>query len=190
MPGDEWQRFANLRAYYGLMWGYPGKKLLFMGQEFGQRSEWNFAGAARLAPAATTRRTAACRLLVRDLNRLYRDLPALHARDCEAEGFRWIVADDAAQSVFAWLRLGAGRSRRWWCSCNFTPVPRADYRIGLPHAGALAGDAEHRRRRLWRLGPRQSRARSTAEPVGAHGLPASAELLLPPLARVVAGAGR
>ena len=88
MPGDDWQKFANLRAYYALMWGYPGKKLLFMGQEFAQRREWSESGPLDWhlldAPAHE-----GVRRLVRDLNRLYREKPALHARDCEGEGFAW-----------------------------------------------------------------------------------------------------
>ena len=107
MSGDDWQKFANLRAYYGLMWGYPGKKLLFMGQEFAQRREWSEERALdwdllnHPAHAGVSR-------LVRDLNRLYREKPALHARDCEAEGFEWLVVDDAQASVFAWLRKAPG----------------------------------------------------------------------------------
>jgi len=106
MPGDEWQRFANARAYYAFMWGHPGKKLLFMGQEFGQTSEWNCNEALPWwlldhPPHQGLQR------LVRDLNALYRSRTALHARDCEPEGFRWIVVNDDSQSVFAFLRMGA-----------------------------------------------------------------------------------
>jgi len=106
MPGDEWQRFANARAYYGFMWGHPGKKLLFMGQEFGQTSEWNCDEALpwRLLEFWPHQGLQA---LVRDLNRLYRETPALYARDCELEGFRWIVVDDDAQSVLAFLRMAS-----------------------------------------------------------------------------------
>ena len=94
MSGDEWQKFATLRAYYGLMWGYPGKKLLFMGQEFAQLREWSEARALdwELCDAAPH---AGVQALVRDLNRIYTGKAALHACDCEAEGFEWLVADDA-----------------------------------------------------------------------------------------------
>nr|WP_246438468.1 1,4-alpha-glucan branching protein GlgB [Novosphingobium piscinae] len=144
MSGDDWQKFANLRAYYGLMWGYPGKKLLFMGQEFAQRREWSEARALdwdlRRAPAHEGVRT-----LVRDLNRLYRDLPALHARDCEPDGFAWLVVDDAAQSVFAWLRKAPG-ARPVAVISNMTPAVRETYRLPLPHDGrwreVLNSDAE------------------------------------------------
>ena len=134
MSGDDWQQFANLRAYYGLMWGYPGKKLLFMGQEFAQRREWSEERALDWglldAPAHEgTRR------LVRDLNRLYRKLPALHARDCEGEGFEWLVVDDSANSVFAWLRKAPGE-RPVAVVANLTPALRSDYRVPLPHDGA------------------------------------------------------
>src|SRR5271167_556814 len=106
MPGDEWQRFANVRAYYGFMWGHPGKKLLFMGQEFGQTSEWNANGELPwwLLDHAPHQGLQA---VVRDLNALYRSRPALHVRDCEPEGFRWIIVDDEHQSVLAFLRRGA-----------------------------------------------------------------------------------
>jgi 1,4-alpha-glucan branching enzyme len=144
MSGDEWQKFANLRAYYGLMWGYPGKKLLFMGQEFAQRREWSEERALDWelldAPAHD-----GVRKLVRDLNHLYREKPALHARDCEAEGFEWLVVDDAAASVFAWLRNAPG-APPIAVVCNMTPALHSHYRLPLPHDGrwreVLNSDAE------------------------------------------------
>jgi 1,4-alpha-glucan branching enzyme len=133
MSGDEWQKFATLRAYYGMMWGYPGKKLLFMGQEFAQSREWSEERALDWdlldAPAH-----AGVRALVRDLNRLYRTTPALHARDCEGEGFEWLIVDDAANSVFAWLRKAPG-ARPVLVISNMTPVQRDFYRVPLPHDG-------------------------------------------------------
>ncbi|MEO6091925.1 MAG: 1,4-alpha-glucan branching protein GlgB [Novosphingobium sp.] len=145
MSGDDWQQFASLRAYYGLMWGYPGKKLLFMGQEFAQRREWSEARALdwdlRGAPAHE-----GVRNLVRDLNGIYRAKPALHARDCEPEGFEWLQADDAANSVFAWLRKAPGEPPIAVVS-NMTPTLRGDYRLPLPHDGVwrelLNSDAAH-----------------------------------------------
>ena len=133
MSGDDWQKFATLRAYYAFMWGYPGKKLLFMGQEFAQRAEWSEERALDwwLLDHAPHR---GVRQLVRDLNAAYRSRPALHARDCEGEGFSWLVVDDAARSVFAWLRKAPGAPPVAVVS-NFTPVPREDYRLPLPHAG-------------------------------------------------------
>jgi 1,4-alpha-glucan branching enzyme len=133
MSGDDWQQFANLRAYYALMWGYPGKKLLFMGQEFAQRREWSEDRALdwelRDAPAHEGVRT-----LLRDLNRLYREKPALHARDCEAEGFEWLIVDDSRNSVFAWLRRAPG-ARPIAVVSNLTPALRSHYRLPLPHDG-------------------------------------------------------
>jgi 1,4-alpha-glucan branching enzyme len=180
MPGDEWQRFANARAYYSFMWAHPGKKLLFMGQEFGQTSEWNFDQGLdwHLLDHAPHRGLQA---LIRDLNRLYRAVSALHSRDCEAGGFRWIVVDDAEQSIIAWLRYGGPGDRPVAAITNFTPVPRQGYRIGLPSAGRwreiLNSDASiYGGSGLGNLGA------ITARNEPAHGLPASAEILLPPLA--------
>ena len=133
MSGDDWQRFANLRAYYTLMWGYPGKKLLFMGQEFAQRREWSESQALDWelvdAPAHS-----GVRRLVRDLNRVYRQNPALHARDCEGEGFQWAIADDKANSVFAWVRRAPGAAPVAVIA-NMTPVVRENYRVPLPESG-------------------------------------------------------
>ena len=133
MSGDDWQKFANLRAYYTLMWGYPGKKLLFMGQEFAQRREWNESDPLDWwlleAPAH-----AGVRRLVRDLNRLYRDKPALHARDCESDGFAWAVVDDRENSVFAWIRQAPGTAPIAVIA-NMTPVARRDYRLSVPADG-------------------------------------------------------
>ncbi len=133
MPGDGWQKFANLRSYYAFMWGYPGKKLLFMGQEFAQGAEWSEARGLDwwqldLEPHK------GMQALVRDLNHIYRTNPALHQRDCEPEGFEWLVADDAEYSVYAWLRKAPGQPPVAVVS-NFTPVPRVGYGLPLPHAG-------------------------------------------------------
>ncbi|MCW2406559.1 1,4-alpha-glucan branching enzyme [Sphingobium sp. B1D7B] len=133
MAGDDWQKFANLRAYYAFMWGYPGKKLLFMGQEFAQRREWSEARALDWelldAPAH-----AGIRTLIRDLNGLYRSLPALYQRDCEGEGFEWLIVDDRENSVFAWVRKAPGEAPVAVIA-NMTPVVHYDYRVPLPHDG-------------------------------------------------------
>jgi 1,4-alpha-glucan branching enzyme len=133
MPGDRWQKFANLRAYLGFMWAHPGKKLLFMGGEIAQEREWDHDGEIDWGllhdPAH-----AGVQRLVGDLNRLYRDLPALHARDCEPDGFRWLVGGDRANSVFAFLRQAPGEAPVL-AVVNMTPVPRHGYRIGVPQAG-------------------------------------------------------
>jgi 1,4-alpha-glucan branching enzyme len=182
MPGDDWRRFAGLRAYFGFMWGYPGKKLLFMGQEFGQWREWAFAGALDWNLLDYPRHDGV-RQAVRDLNRLHRDTPALHARDCEPEGFRWIVVDDKDQSVVAWLRTGESGDAPVVVVCNFTPVPRADYRIGLPHAGRwreiFNSDAHaYGGSGVGNFGSVQAQERPS------HGFDASAAIVLPPLSTV------
>ncbi len=133
MAGDDWQKFATLRAFDGFMWGYPGKKLLFMGQEFAQRREWAESRALDWNEADLPAH-AGVRSALRDLNHLYRDRPALHARDCEGEGFEWLVADDAANSVFAWVRRAPGSSDVIVIS-HFTPTLRTGYRLRLPGSG-------------------------------------------------------
>jgi 1,4-alpha-glucan branching enzyme len=130
MPGDEWQRFANLRAYYGFMWGHPGKKLLFMGQEFAQPHEWQHDHALPWALCEVPLHAGVQRL-VRDLNQAYRGHPALHRLDHDGAGFRWLVGDDAQHCVLAWMRYDdSGQCAI--VACNFTPLPRAGYRIDLP----------------------------------------------------------
>ena len=134
MSGDEWQKFANLRAYYAFMWGYPGKKLLFMGQEFAQRAEWNEDKSLdwHLLDYATHQ---GVQTLVRDLNHTHQASAALHQKDCEASGFEWLIVDDAAQSVFAWLRRGLHNSAPVAVIANLTPVVRQHYRVPVPHIG-------------------------------------------------------
>jgi 1,4-alpha-glucan branching enzyme len=134
MPGDEWQRFANLRAYYGFMFGHPGKKLLFMGGEFGQQHEWRHDQSLDWHLLERAQHIGIQRL-IRDLNRLYRDLPALHALDCDATGFEWLIMHDADRSVFAWLRKGRETHERCLVVVNFTPGVYRDYRIKVPFAG-------------------------------------------------------
>jgi 1,4-alpha-glucan branching enzyme len=134
MPGDQWQRFANLRAYYGFMFGHPGKKLLFMGNEFAQENEWRHDHSLdwHLLHQASH---AGIRNLVRDLNRLYRSVPALHDLDCDSAGFEWLVTHDADRGVFAWLRKGRTTGERCIVVVNFTPQVYHDYRIKVPFAG-------------------------------------------------------
>jgi len=144
MPGDNWQRFANLRAYYAFMFGHPGKKLMFMGSEFGQDSEWNHD--VGLPWHLTGQEShAGVQRLVRDLNRLYCSTPALHALDCDTAGFEWLIADDASHSTFAWLRKGKNPNDRCVVVANFTPEVLRDYRVRVPFAGtwreALNSDA-------------------------------------------------
>ncbi|MBR0558139.1 1,4-alpha-glucan branching protein GlgB [Ciceribacter sp. L1K23] len=133
MPGDDWQKFANLRAYYAFMWGYPGKKLLFMGQEFAQWSEWSESQSLDWT-LLQYHLHEGMRRLVRDLNFTYRSKPALHARDCEGEGFEWLVADDEDNSIFAWQRKAPGE-KPVVVICNLTPTYRERHGIPLPAEG-------------------------------------------------------
>ena len=182
MPGDEWQKHANARAYYAYMWAHPGKKLLFMGQEFGQSSEWNFRQSLDWHLCETPLHRG-LQLLVRDLNHLYRDIPALHARDCEGEGFRWIVADDAQQSVYAWHRTTGADDSGIVAVSNFTPMVRENYRIGFPKAGVwreiMNSDAAH-----YGGGNVGNAGSVIATQISSHGFDASAEITIPPLATV------
>lgn len=182
MAGDDWQKFANLRAYYAFMWGYPGKKLLFMGQEFAQREEWNEATALDWwlldAPAHE-----GVRRLVSDLNAVYRELPALHARDCEPEGFEWIIANDHANSIIAWARH-APDSPPVVVISNFTPVPRTPYRMPMPAAGRwierINTDAG------WYSGSNiGNQGVINATEGNEYGYPATAEIVLPPLSTLI-----
>lgn len=145
MPGDRWQQFANLRVYLSFMWTHPGKKLLFMGCEFGQWREWDHDQALDWYLLQYAHHQGV-RDLVADLNQLYRNEPALYERDGYADGFEWLIGDDHHNSVFAWLRHGAGPGSALLVVHNFTPIPRNDYRVGVPFAGEwevlLNSDAE------------------------------------------------
>ena len=133
MPGGEWEKFANLRAYYGFMWAHPGKKLLFMGQEFAQGREWTHSQSLDWHLLDNPDHLG-MQAFVRDLNRVYRDTPALHVNDCRPEGFAWIEANDAAASVFAWVRKGRDGDPMVLAVVNMTPVERS-YRLGFPAGG-------------------------------------------------------
>ncbi len=183
MPGDDWQKFANLRLLFGYQYTTPGKALLFMGDEFGQWHEWNHDSQLdwhllRWEPHRGLQR------FVRDLNTLVRGERALHELDCQSEGFSWISADDAACSVYSYCRLAADPSHLVVVVLNMTPVPRSDYRIGVPQPGyyeeALNSDATiYGGSNLGNTGGRQ------AEPIPMHGRPQSIALTLPPLSMLV-----
>ncbi|HLI16889.1 MAG TPA: 1,4-alpha-glucan branching protein GlgB [Rhodanobacteraceae bacterium] len=180
MPGDEWQRFANLRAYFGFMWGHPGKKLLFMGGEFAQRSEWTHDAELEWHRLEQPQH-GGVQTLVRDLNRVYRECSALHELDCDAQGFQWLEMNDQERSVYAFLRWDTQRARPMLVVCNFTPVPRQAYRVGVPFQGfwreRINTDALHYGGSgLGNLGGVH------AEAVPWHGQPQSVSLVLPPLA--------
>ena len=133
MPGTDWERFANLRAYYAFMWTQPGKKLLFMGCEFAQPEEWNHDSELNWT-AAEQPAHKGVQHLVRDLNNLYRDTPALHAKDCETSGFQWIC-NDPSQSTIGFVRYGTQDDAPVLVVCNFTPVERTGFRVGVPASG-------------------------------------------------------
>ncbi len=193
MPGDRWQQHANLRALYGYMWAHPGKKLLFMGCEIGQWREWNFEGELDWFLLDEPDHRGMVRV-VRDLNRICQRLPALYELDDEAEGFRWIDCNDAPNSVIAFVRYPSfvtpkGRKGKITTRkgvhlvavCNFTPLPRLGYRIGVPRRCAylelLNTDArEYGGSGMGNMG------RVEIEDVPAHGFPQSVVLTLPPLA--------
>ena len=182
MPGNDWQKFANLRLLYGYMFGQPGKKLLFMGGEFAQWNEWHHESSLdwhllRQPPHAGVQR------LVEDLNKLYVGEPALHELDLNAAGFGWIIANDSDQSVLIFMRRGKTTGAVMLVACNFTPTPREDYRVGVPWGGfwreVLNSDAaEYGGSGIGNDGGRH------AGPDPSHGRPYSLSLTLPPLAVV------
>ncbi|MBN9022517.1 MAG: 1,4-alpha-glucan branching protein GlgB [Rhizobiales bacterium] len=179
MPGDRWQKFANLRAYFGFMWTHPGKKLLFMGGEFAQEREWNYNQSLDwhlLADPAHRQ----VQDLVRDLNRLYRTLGALHVHDCDPEGFAWIDVGDADNSVLTFVRYGNDGDPPVLVVCNFTPVVRDGFRIGLPRGGHWA-ERLNTDAAVYGGSDVGNPNGLTAEPVPWNDQPQSATLRLPPL---------
>nr|WP_314073738.1 1,4-alpha-glucan branching protein GlgB [uncultured Roseococcus sp.] len=183
MPGDEWQRYANLRAYLSFMWTHPGKKLLFMGCEFAQPREWSHDRSLDWHLLDEPRH-AGMQRLVRDLNELYAGMPALHALDCDPAGFRWVVLDDSEASVFAWLRFGPDGAAPALVVCNFTPVTRQGYRLGVPQGGdwqeVFNSDAG-----IYGGSNTGNGGRVFAWDEASHGLEASLSLTLPALGTLV-----
>ena len=180
MPGDEWQQFANLRLLYAYQWTYPGKKLLFMGSEWGQRGEWNFDAELEWS-ALDYPPHRGVQSLVADLNRLYREQPALHAHEFEAEGFAWIDCHDADQSVISYRRRAG--DEEVIVVLNFTPMVRQGYRLGVPAAGwyevLLNSDSE------FYGGSNTGLPGAMSRDLPWMGLPCSIELTLPPLGALV-----
>ncbi|HZP30111.1 MAG TPA: 1,4-alpha-glucan branching protein GlgB, partial [Acidimicrobiia bacterium] len=179
MPGDPWQQRANLRALYGYMWAHPGKKLLFMGGELGQMQEWRSGGSIDWHLLEQPEH-AGIQELVRDLNVRYRDEPALWGADFEPAGFRWLEADDADANVIAFARLAADGRRAVVCACNFSPVPRTGYRLGLPAGGRWRELLNTDEVRYGGGGVGNPRP-VAAEERPWHDQPFSAEVTLPPL---------
>jgi 1,4-alpha-glucan branching enzyme len=182
MPGDDWQKFANLRLLLGYMYLQPGKKLLFMGGEFGQWSEWNHDVSLdwhvlEHAPHQGLKRW------VRDLNTTYRAQAALHELDCEPGGFAWLDCNDAQQSTLSFLRRGRSDADQCVVVCNFTPMPRQDFRVGVPPGGGwreiLNSDAG-----IYGGSGQGNLGRAELTAVPWHGHPCSILITLPPLAVV------
>ncbi len=182
MGGDEWAKFAGLRAYYGLMWAHPGKKLLFMGQEFAPWDEWT---EKRSLDWHLTNfdRHGGMQKLVKDLNHAYAELGALHGRDCEGEGFNWLIGDDQENSVFAWARFSDGTNPVVMIS-NLTPVLREGYSVPMPKAGLwierINTDAE-----IYGGTGKGNSGVVIADQAGSKGQPASAMITLPPMATLI-----
>jgi 1,4-alpha-glucan branching enzyme len=183
MPGDEWQKFANLRLLYGFMFGHPGKKLLFMGSEFGQWSEWNHDSGLDWHLLESPLHSGLARW-VRDLNTLYRGQPALHELDFDAGGFAWVDCNDIQRSVVSFLRRGRNPEDQVLFVCNFTPVVRQNYRVGVPREGfwkeVLNSDAP-----LYGGGGQGNFGGLEAVALPIHGQPYSLNMTLPPLGIVV-----
>jgi 1,4-alpha-glucan branching enzyme len=182
MPGDRWRKFANLRALYAYMWAYPGKKLLFMGGEFGQWHEWNHAQSLDWHLLQEPDHQG-LQTLVRDLNHAYRAEPALWEEDRDWSGFQWIDVNNADENVLAFLRRGPRSGRQVVCVCNLSPVVRHHYRVGLPKGGRYrellnTDSARYGGSNVGNAGAIH------AEPHPCHGMPHSAAIVLPPLATV------
>jgi 1,4-alpha-glucan branching enzyme len=183
MPGDQWQRFANLRAYFGFMWAHPGKKLLFMGGEIAQEREWNHDASVAWELLNNPLHSGIQRL-VRDLNRIYATEPALHGTDTAPECFEWAVVDDHVNSVFAMLRVARDGGSIILAVSNMTPVPRIGYRIGVPRTGLwheiLNTDAEiYGGSNMGNGGPQHT------ENISAHRHSISLALTIPPLSTLL-----
>ncbi|OGP33448.1 MAG: 1,4-alpha-glucan branching enzyme [Deltaproteobacteria bacterium GWC2_65_14] len=182
MPGDEWQQFANLRALYGYMYAQPGKKLLFMGGEFGQRREWSHEGSLEWDVLEYPVHAGLSRW-VEELNRFYRNEPALHERDFDPAGFEWVDCQDADQSVISLLRKGRTTDDILLGVFNFTPVPRHNYRLGVPRGGfwqeVLNSDA-----REYGGSGQGNIGGVEAVPIPVHGRLHSLTVVVPPLAAV------
>lgn len=182
MPGDHWQQFANLRLLYSYMWAQPAKKLLFMGGEFGQRPEWNHKSQLEWFVLEDAGHRGV-QHLIRDLNRVYRAEPAMHEFDADPEGFEWVDANDANASALSFLRRSKSTGETVLCVFNFTPIPRLNYRVGIPHGGTwkelFNSDAQ-----IYMGSGHGNLGMKHSENVPHHGYGFSLNLTLPPLGAV------
>ncbi|MBI2790296.1 MAG: 1,4-alpha-glucan branching protein GlgB [Elusimicrobia bacterium] len=182
MPGDDWQKFANLRLLFAWQWAMPGKKLVFQGGEMGQRQEWSHDRSLDWHLLVHDSHKGVMRWVER-LNRVYRSEPALHERDCDDRGFEWVDASDADNSVLSFLRKGASEDEQVLCVFNFTPVPRGDYRVGVPCGGWWAELADSDATEFGGSGVTLGGGiKADKEPW--HGRPFSVKVHLPPMAAV------
>jgi 1,4-alpha-glucan branching enzyme len=182
MPGDLWQKFANLRLLYAYMYAQPGKKLLFMGGEFGQWREWSHEDSLDWHLLDFESHRAIQRWLS-DLNRTYREERALHEMDCESSGFEWIDGSDSQQSILSFMRKSGGAGEMILVVSNFTPVPRYGYRVGVPRPGVwreiLNSDAK-----IYGGADVGNFGETPSQPVLAHGRQNSLNLNVPPLGTI------
>jgi 1,4-alpha-glucan branching enzyme len=183
MPGDSWRQFANLRLLYGYMWGHPGKKLLFMGGEFGQRSEWVHEGSLEWHLLQHPEHEG-LRRWVGDLNRLYRAEPSLHQLDFDQSGFEWVDCNDSEQSVLTFLRQPRGCGAALLVVCNFTPVPRTNYIVGVPEDGFWK-EVANSDATLYGGSGMGNLGGVDSAPVSVHGRYHSLVLTLPPLSTLM-----
>jgi len=179
MPGDRWMQFANLRLLYGYMYGHPGKKPLFMGNDFGQTEEWSHEGFLDWG-LLNQPLHGGLRRWVRDLNAAYRREHALYDLDFSPRGFEWVDAKDWEKSIISFIRKGADGSEKILVVCNFTPIPRTDYRLGVPCGGTwreiLNSDIHD-----YGGGGYGNMGKIEASAIASHGRPFSVSLTLPPL---------
>ena len=182
VPQDEWRKFGTMRAFYAFMWAHPGKKLLFMGTEFGQRREFAETRSLDWDESAHWGHRGVQRL-VKDLNTVYKAHPALYALDSDPAGFQWINADDAGGNVFSWVRFD-GEGQMIACITNFSADPRHDYRVGLPSEGAWVEILNTDAAVYDGTGKIGNLGQVVAHPVPSNGFPASANVTIPPLGAV------
>ena len=183
MPGDEWQRFANLRLLYGYMFTHPGSKLLFMGGEFGQSSEWNFDESLDWHLLEFDYHKG-IQSAIKDLNKLYQEQTALHEKQFSAEGFEWISYDDSQNSIISYIRKGIDPKDELIVVCNFTPIPHENYKLGMPRKGKLVEVFNSDNKKYSGSGIGNAKS-IPIKPEPSHHRTFSAKLVLPPLSVVV-----
>lgn len=183
MPGDEWQKFANLRVYYGFMWAHPGKKLLFMGCEFGQWQEWNYDTSLEW-DSLNAANHHGLQQMVQDLNGLYKNEPALYENDFEESGFEWIDASDTDNNVLSFIRKAKSSAEFLIIVSNFTPVPWHGYRIGVPQSGQYNEIFNSDSENYWGSNMSNDGGLIT-DSIPMHGHQQSLSLILPPLATIM-----